>query len=195
MNVWPCPLCATVGLSCAHNPFRHADGMVPTRWYARDRTPSIQGCGSRWRLSRPATSPQQNAGRSAACLHEAYSEHTRRAGSARVPDAVQRDPRPALSALTRVFDALWRGEGGASAASAGWGARSRAAKLVLMPALAPHPARAFGARHPRPAPRGEGEATHHHFALRLGYAIGCRALGRFSAYKTHFLLDYNSKRC
>src|SRR5262245_12483582 len=49
----------------------------------------------------------------------------------------------------------------------GEGLRSRAANLVLMPALAPHPARAFGARHPLPAPRGEGEATHH-FALRPG---------------------------
>src|SRR5262245_10369309 len=69
----------------------------------------------------------------------------------------------------------------------GEGLRSRAANLVLMPALAPHPARAFGARHPLPAPRGDGEAPLH-FALRPGHAIG-----RFFnvwpfAYETNFYL-------
>ena len=78
-----------------------------------NRTRSIQGCAPRWRLSRPAAFLQQNAGGSAACLREAYSEHARRAGSARVPTLPRRRRRGSaahmnLLALRPVNDWLKR---------------------------------------------------------------------------------------
>ena len=171
-------------------------------------------------MSRPAASPPQNAGRSAACLHEAYSEHTRRAGSARVPDAVQRDPRPP-QARSRASSTRYGGEGVAareptlpSPAGLTRGSiffvRTFANRMDCrvkpgnddcdccsrLP-LTRHAA--FAARHPLPAAlrsagRGGSHASSLCAALRPGHAIG----GFFSTWpcvhKTHFLLDYNSKR-
>src|SRR5262249_60710072 len=71
----------------------------------------------------------------------------------------------ALSAFTRVCDALWRGPGE--------GQRARKSRLS---SVAPHPARAFSARHPLPA--NCGERVEIEFAARAESISHERARGR-----------------
>jgi hypothetical protein len=86
--------------------------------------------------------------------------------------------RAAISTFTRVFDALM-----AARRVRGKRRTIRRLELDLHREFAPHPARAFGARHPLPASRGEGFAAcggkaagggnrHRHHSLEL-IGAGC----------------------